>query len=138
MSSKHLMAAVLLVAVCLGALAFYRWQEGPVTKLLPTQLIVTASTTQVDNAEEPLILTAILISNGTPVEGKTIEWSTSKNIGLGLGSGTTDSSGQITINLLIGASSAIIQGSVTFTASFAGDNQYQATDGSTAVIIYYP
>lgn len=137
MSHKYLIAGV-LVAVCVGVLVFYWWQGGAVTQLLPTQLIVTASTSQLDNSLEPLILTATLTSNGTPVEGKTITWNASPHIGLGLGSGTTDSFGQVSINLLLGFSSVSIHGPVTFTASFAGDSQYQAADGNTIVVIHYP
>ena len=121
------------MAIALGAY-FVTRERGP----SPTQLIVTASTPEVENFLEPLVLTATLTSNGNPVEGKTIEWEASPNIGIGLGGGITDSSGRVQVSVSLIISSAKINGPVVFTASFAGDNQYQAAVDNTIVVIHYP
>ena len=132
---KRLMIVMLVIAVAIALGAYFVTRErGP----SPTQLIVTASTPEVENFLEPLVLTATLTSNGNPVGGKTIEWDASPNIGLGLGSGITDSSGQVWASVPLILSSAKIDGPVVFTASFAGDNRYQAAVDNTIVVIHYP
>ena len=132
---KRLIIVILVIAVAIAIGAYFVTKK---TGLSPTQLIVTASTPEVENIWEPLVLTATLTSNGNPVELKTIEWEASQNIGLGLGSGITDSSGRAQISIPLMMSSVAIDGPVVFTASFAGDNQYQAAVGNTTVVIHYP
>jgi len=77
-------------------------------------------------------LTATLTSDGTPLAGKTINWA--KDAGnLSAASGTTDSSGQVSITYT--APTVSTQTEVTVAASFEGDDQYQSSSGySTGMV----
>ena len=132
---KLLIIIMLVIAVAIALGAYLVTKEMGLSR---TQLKVTASTPEVENNWEPLILTATITSNGNPVERKTVEWEASQNIGLGLGSSITDSSGRAQVSVFLMISSATIDGPVVFTASFAGNNQYQAAVGNTTVVIHYP
>jgi parallel beta-helix repeat protein len=81
------------------------------------------------HSKENIILTATLNDNvGNPLANKTISWT--KNAGgLSPTSGTTNSSGQISVTYT--APTVTTQTSVTVTASFAGDNQYQSGSGNS-------
>lgn len=146
MKIKHMRLVGLVAVILVGAVALvlgthYLTREGELPEQpSPAQLEVTVSRSQFENWEnwEPIILTATLTSGGDPVEGKTIEWSTSPFIGIGIGSAVTDSSGRAQSAVHLGFSSYSIHGQVVFTASFAGDNQYHAAEGYATVVIHYP
>jgi uncharacterized membrane protein len=74
-------------------------------------------------------LTATLKDNANnPLANKTVSWS--KTAGsLSSTSGTTNSSGQVSVTYT--APTVTTQTSVTVTASFAGDNQYQSSRGNS-------
>ena len=94
-----------------------------------TQLTIAPATFFL-RLEESITLTAALTSEGSPLEGKPIEWSI---IPAGTGSisppsGITDASGQVTTTY----TAPSYETSVTITASFVGDDQYQASSGNSS------
>jgi len=133
MLSKHLIAAVLLIIViALGTGIYFITKEKPEAEPLPTKLTVSPSASTITH-RELVTLTATLISNGVPVEGKTIKWDMSPNI-FSYPSLTTNSSGQVSIDcwLVISSKNWGDDNILTFTASFAGDNQYRGSTGSAS------
>jgi hypothetical protein len=72
-------------------------------------------------------LTATLTSGGTPLAGKTIAWTITAGSVDSL-SGTTDSQGRVTTTYAAPST----EGSVTATASFAGDAQYDSSSGNAS------
>jgi len=136
MLSKHLVAAVLLIIViALGTGIYFITKEKPEAELLPTQLTVSASVSTI-NHFKIVTLTATLTSNDAPVEGEIIEWSTSPNLHLGIPSLATDSSGQVSTGCSPGLSSYADRSdnTLTFIASFAGDNQYRESSESVNML----
>lgn len=139
MLSKHLIAAVLLVAICsLGAGIYFITREKPEAELLPTQLSVTMSMP----TEGWHTLTATLTSNGTPLEGKVIEWSENfpPNFPFrpDLPSLATDSFGQVSVTFR--ATYQVLSywpwpdNAFRITASFAGANQYRESSESVNML----
>jgi len=135
---KSLMAVGVIIIAVLAAGIYF------VTKarLLPTQLTVIPST-PIIKLGEGVTLTATLTSNGAPVEGKTIKWSTSPEIRVSFPSLATDSVGQVSVSISpnIWLSSAVNwpklaneNGRLIIIASFASDNGYQGSSGSTSVV----
>jgi len=137
MLSKHLIAAVLLIIViALGTGIYFITKEKPTEiQFLPTQLTVTTSTSTINNPLEIVILTAMLTSNGAPIERKIIKWSASPD--LHFLSLITDSAGKISFNCRPGLFSYADQpdNTLTFIASFAGDDRYQGSTGSVPIIV---
>lgn len=140
MLSKHLIGAVLLVAICLlGTGIYFIAKEKPEAELRPTQLTVSPSAYTIQYAREWVSLVATLASNGASVEGKVINWSVTPGIGIGIPPSITNSSGQASIYFpyLPPPPSSIefsqLPATLTFTASFAGDNQYRGSTGSTSI-----
>lgn len=72
-------------------------------------------------------LTAMLTSDGTPLAGKTLSWSATSG-GVVPSSGTTDSLGQVTVTYAAPSH----EDNVTVTVTFAGDNQYLSSSGSSS------
>jgi len=145
MLSKHLIAAVLLIIViALGTGIYFITKEKPDAGPLPTELTVATSASTVRYSLDPVTLTATLTSNGAPVKGKVINWSVTPGISVGIPPSTTDSSGQAPIyfsTLPPPYSSGEFSNlpiTLTFTASFAGDNQYRgSTENSFVVVIMH-
>lgn len=73
------------------------------------------------------ILTATLTSDGTPLAGKTIAWSATRGA-VSPTSGTTDSSGQISVTYIAPS----YETTDSITARFAGDTQYLASSGNSS------
>ena len=140
MLGKRLIAAVLLIIViALGTGIYFITEEKPEAGPLPTELTVATSASTVRYRLDPVTLTATLTSNGAPIEGKVINWSDIPGIGVGIPPYTTDSSGQVSIYFPYfppPSPSSIkfpLPTTLTFTASFAGDNQYRGNTGSTSI-----
>lgn len=133
MLSKHLIGALLLIAICsLGTGIYFITKEKPEAELLPTKLTVSPSASTITHRES-VTLTATLTSNGVLVEGKIIKWDMSPNL-FSYPSLTTNSSGQVSIDCWPGISSKNWgdDNILTFTASFSGDNQYRGSTGSAS------
>jgi PGF-pre-PGF domain-containing protein len=95
----------------------------------PTSLVISPSSFNLEPGELKT-LTATLTSDGSPVAGKTITWS--KTAGsLSTTSGVTDSNGQVSVTYTAPA----YETAVNVTASFAGDEEYQASSGNSSGII---
>ena len=142
MPSKHLIAAVLLmIVIALGTGIYFITKEKPEAGPLPTELTVATSASTVKYSLDPVTLTATLTSNGDQVEGKIINWSVTPGISVGIPPSTTDSSGQAPIyfsTLPPPHSSGEFSNlpiTLTFTASFAGDNQYQESTESVSIVV---
>ena len=87
--------------------------------LVPSSFSVTAGGTQT--------LVAQLSAGGTPLPGKTISWSATAG-SLSATSSTTDSSGRATVVFTAPSYTT----TVTITASFAGDDQYEGSHASSS------
>jgi hypothetical protein len=94
----------------------------------PTTLAVSPASFTLESGQGTT-LTATLTSDGTPLAGKTVTWTRTAGA-LSAASGTTDSSGQVSVTYTAPAVST--QTTVTVTASFAGDNQYQSSSGNSS------
>ena len=138
---KSLMVVGIIVIVALGTGTYFIVKEKPKAQPLPTQLTVTASASTVRDRLDPITLTATLTSNGDQVEGKIINWSVTPGISVGIPPSTTDSSGQAPIYFsklpppYSSGEFSHLPITLTFTASFAGDNQYQENTGSVSIVV---
>jgi hypothetical protein len=104
-----------------------RNSSGQIIDIASTILAITPSSLSLQPGDITTF-TATLTSGGSPVAGKTVSWIANAG-SLSPSSGTTNSSGQVTITYT--APSVTSQTSVTVTASFAGDASYQASSGSS-------
>ncbi|KXA92664.1 hypothetical protein AKJ66_03725 [candidate division MSBL1 archaeon SCGC-AAA259E22] len=94
----------------------------------PTSLSLSPSSFTVKSGES-ITLTATLTSNGTPLDGKTLEFGTT-NGSVSPTLGTTDSNGEVTITYTAPAISA--SESTTVTATFAGNTDYKSSSASAS------
>jgi hypothetical protein len=138
---KNLIAVGIILTIAFVA-GTYLITRGPTEgQPVSTQLMVTTSTSTVRDRLDPVTLTVVLTSNGAPVEGKVINWSVTPGIGVGIPPSTTDSSGQASVffPMLPPPVSSLafsqLPITLTFTASFAGDNQYQENAGTVLIIV---
>jgi parallel beta-helix repeat protein len=121
-------SVILVVIILIGASGYW----GAITQAQPPPIPTTLSISPPSFIlawGESLTLTATLRDeNGEPLAGKTINWSATAGV-LSSTSGTTDSSGQVTVVYTAPAGIGYI--SVTITASFAGDATYAASLGTS-------
>jgi len=103
--------------------------SGPSVAVQPTSLSVSPSSFTLLTGRTQT-LTATLTAGGTPLPGKTVSWSATAG-SLSATSSTTDSSGRATV-VFTAPSYAT---TVTITASFAGDDQYGGSSGSSQVTV---
>jgi len=93
---------------------------------VPTSLSISPSSFTIQSGSSTTLTATLKDNANNPLANKTIGWS--KTAGsLSATSGTTNSSGQVSVTYT--APTVTTQTSVTVTASFAGDNQYQASTG---------
>ena len=85
--------------------------------------------------ENSIEFSATLTSAGLPLPDKSITWFTDAGT-LSPTSGTTDSDGRVTVTYT--APTVAAQTSVTVTASFAGDDNYQSSSGTSSGTIEAP
>ena len=143
MLSKHLIAAVLLVAICLlGTGIYFITKEKPEAQPLPTQLTVVPSESTI-SGDNFVTLTATLTSNGAPVEGENISWSVPPLAYVIPNPSITDSYGRSSVRFktMWPLSIPPWENATPFTiaASFAGSNRYQgSTENASVVVIWYP
>jgi len=97
-------------------------------------LIIIPSTFTLESGNS-ITLTATLTSGDNPLANKSITWSSTTGT-ISPQSGTTDSSGRVTVTYT--APTISTQTSVTITASFAGDAEYQASSGSSKGTVTVP
>jgi hypothetical protein len=138
MKMKKILIAVEIVLVILVVTGAYFVIKGKPAEEqpLPTQLTVTSA--PVWSADNIVTLTATLVSNDNAVEGKTITWSVTPSIGLGFKTPATNTSGHASISFLPFLSSTMRwenETTLTFTASFAGDSTYLASNGTFSIVI---
>ena len=145
MLSKHLIAAVLLVTICLlGTGIYFITKEKPEAQPLTTQLTVVPSESTISVGDNFVALTATLTSNGVPVEGENISWSVYPRVwGFVLPeSSITNSSGKASVKFRIVSYHSVWPPEnvwlYTITASFAGDNRYRGSTGSTIIEVKLP
>ncbi len=121
-----IMVAIMIVGFAVMIVDDYFLTESPT----PTRMVIT--TAYEDDLLLELILTATLTSSGNPVEGKFIEWDSLPSMHIRPENGVTDSSGRVQTTLSIGPISNW-PSTVTFTASSAGDDQYQAAEDNVTI-----
>lgn len=97
-----------------------------VAALPSTTLSISPSSFTLESGENTTLTATLRSSDNNPLANKTISWS--KTAGsLSATSGTTNSSGQVTVTYT--APTVTAQTSATVTASFSGDNQYSGSGG---------
>jgi hypothetical protein len=109
--------------------------SGPIVGLTLTTISVFPSSFTLQSGHS-ITLTAVLEDeNSNKLSGKTITWSDNAGA-FSTTSGSTDSLGQVSVTYT--APSVTTQASATISASFAGDNYYKASSGSTSGTIVPP
>jgi hypothetical protein len=134
---KILIAVEIVLVILVATGAYFIIKGEPVEEQpLPTKLTVTSA--PVWPADNLVTLTATLVSNNNAVEGENITWSVAPSMGLEFKTPTTDNSGRASINFLPISSPRMKwekTTTLTFTASFAGDNSYLASSGTLSIDI---
>lgn len=100
--------------------------SGPTVETISTTLTISSSSPNIYSGGIQTF-TATITASGSSLTGKTITWAASTG-SLSATSGTTNSSGQVMVTYT--APSVTTQTSVTITASFAGDTNYQLSNDS--------
>jgi len=109
--------------------------SGPIVGLALTTISIFPSSFTLQSGNS-ITLTAVLENeNSNKLSGKTITWSDNAGA-FSTTSGSTDSLGQVSVTYT--APSVTTQASATISASFAGDNHYEASSGSSSGTIVPP
>jgi len=103
--------------------------QSTITTLPTTTLMISPASFMIQ-PENSMTLTAVLTSDGTPLADKLITWSATAGA-VSPSSAVTDSQGQVSTTY----TAPYIETTVTVTASFAGDENYLGSSGSSSGII---
>jgi len=109
---------------------------SPTPSKLTTELTIAPSTFTLGSGGSITLTATLEDSEGQPLSGKTISWSAEHGT-FSATSTTTDNSGQVTVvytaPLLVTSSSTTLTD--TITASFSGDEEYEATQATATATI---